>query len=177
MAELHTNLYFKHPDPETHGKLVSLMQTDSSSASIKQGFGTLAKSVLGEAQGLAAVNELFDTVGDEDELMAESTENISGYHNLYLVHGSDGDDIITALIKFLGSLYPDVDARACLVGDDDPWEIFFRWQNGQVKQVYLEPDEYEDADNDIYNWWHEGLPENIKDGFLNEDYDDDDEEY
>jgi len=74
-------------------------------------------------------------------------------------------------VEFLGKLCSDIDVRACLTGDDDPWEFFFRWQNGTAKRAGYEPD-YEEAEKDklpdVYLWWHKGLPEGIKDGFINE---------
>jgi hypothetical protein len=183
MSELHTNLYFKHPDPETHEQLKNIVQSINDAPSptfesAKDEMLHIAKIARGD-EGVSIVNALLDLI-DEEDLMAESRGTQSGYYTSHFVHGSAGDEVIGKIIKVLGELYPEIDARACLAGDDDPWEIFYRWEGGKVKQSYFEPDEEEMEDGErpqVYQWWHEGMPEDIKDGFLNEwdDYEEDED--
>ena len=179
MAELHTNLYFKHSNPETQEKLKSVFGTINDRPKpvyedIETGLPEKATEISPD-KGKELANELLSTVTNSygsptDDLFAESRWDKAGYHALHFVHGSSGTDIIELIVDFIGELAPGVDVRACLCGDDDPWEIFYRYENGSVKQEYFEPDEIEDPDElpEVYLWWHDGLPSEIKDGFLNE---------
>ncbi len=185
MAELHTSVYFKHPDSGINKLLKDIFQSINDSSDqdpnlIEENIINIAESVnIDNGESLA--KELFDSVDSKEDLLAESRDIVSGYYTAYFVHGSEGEEIIGNIISFLGNLCPEIDARACLAGDDDPWEIFYRWEAGKVKKEYFEPD-YESIEDDefefpdIYKWWHEGLPEEIKDGFLNEWADEDEDE-
>ncbi len=136
----------------------------------------IAKSVNTD-NGESLAKNLYNSIGAKEDLLAEDRDIESGYYTAYFVHGSEGTEIIESIINFLGKLCPEIDARVCLAGDDDPWEIFYRWEAGKVKKEYFEPDDedVEDEFPDVYKWWHEGLPEEIKDGFLNEWAEDDED--
>jgi len=181
MAELHTSVYFKHPSSETNSQLKDIFQSINDSPSpdpnlIEENIVNIAKSVNVD-NGESLAKNLYNSIDIKEDLLAESRDIESGYYTAYFVHGSEGEEIIESIIDFFGKLCPEIDARACLAGDDDPWEIFYRWETGKVKKEYFEPDDESIEGGefpDIYKWWHEGLPEEIKDGFLNEWADDED---
>jgi len=49
------------------------------------------------------------------------------------VHGSSGLETIEAVIQFIGQIAPGADVRAWLVGDDNPWEMMFRSEAGELE--------------------------------------------
>ncbi|MBU2714219.1 hypothetical protein [Zooshikella harenae] len=180
MAELHTNLYIKHHDQELNAKLTKVFKTinDKPEPNFKKTKENLLNDALAVSPDNAKelVKSLLKSVkkvygSPSGYLVAESRQQIGDYHSYHFVHGRSGIDIIRKIIWFLGKLAPGIDVRACLVGDDDPWEIFYRFENGEVVNEYYEPD-YDEAKEDtlpeVYQWWHEGLPSRIKDGFINE---------
>lgn len=178
MAELHTTLYVQHPQQNIHTALKNLFpsindktepQRDTFAADL-----VARAAALNPGQGQALAEALCSAVGTEwghaidlmNELAAETRGSRHGWHWWHFVHGSRGDDIMGAIVAFVGTLCPGVDVRACLCGDDDPWEIFYRWENGALVQQYYEPDYDETELPPVYLWWHEGLPDNIQEGFI-----------
>jgi len=180
MSELHTNLYIKHAEPEVNEKLGSIFKTINDKP--KPDYSKIEELIKSEAitinpeKGDELASRLLEEVKSDygtptEDLVAESRGQIEGYYRLHFVHGGSGTDYMKSIIEFLGNLSPDVDVRACLVGDDDPWEIFYKFEQGEVIEHYYEPD-YDEAQEgelpELYTWWHEGLPSTIKDGFINE---------
>ena len=179
MAELHTNLYFKHPNSDVQQHLVALFKTinDTPSPDFDNLLSDLRSNAsaitpdAGEMRVDALLQAVKEAYGETHDLVAESRYDIAGYHGMHFVHGSSGDDIMGGIVQFIGDIAPETDVRACLAGDDDPWEIFYRYENGRVVMKAYEPD-YEEAEEeelpDVYQWWHAGLPQDIKDGFIND---------
>jgi hypothetical protein len=180
MSELHTNIYIKHSDSGINSKLELIFKTindkpEPDYEKIEENLKADAVNINSE-NGAYLVDKLIKDIKEgngtpSEDLIAESRDEIAGFHFLHFVHGGSGTDYIGAIIKFLGDLAPGVDVRACLVGDDDPWEIFYRYEQGKVINQYYEPDVDEAEEGElpeVYTWWHEGLPPEIKDGFINE---------
>ncbi len=181
MAELHSNIYFRHGDERVHGLLHNLFAVADLNSPLRiEGEEAQRKALeeIAEAvspgQGAALMGELLDEFRTEfrDQFGSESIWESAGYWVAHFVNGSGGDEIAGRVIGFLHQLCPSVDARAWGCGDDDPWEYWFRYEDGVVVRRDDEPfmDEEEDLEilASIYAWWHEGMPATIREGFLNE---------
>lgn len=176
MAELHTNLYIKHADSSLHDKLGRLFKTindkpETDYAKLEENLFLEALSINPE-HGEQCVSQLLKCIKNEwsslsEELVAESRYECHGFHCIHFVHSSSGTETLQAIVQFIGDLASGVDVRACLVGDDDPWEVFYRYENGEMVYHYYEPDWDETELPEIYQWWHQGLPASITDGFIN----------
>ena len=167
MAELHSNIYFKHDDSITMDLLDSLFY--EADGDIDK-FSSYCESI-NPTNGAALSKGLVSFVDEpEYDLGAESLNKIGGYSVCHFVHGSAGDEIIGEIIKFLYSLCPDIHAQAWGCGDDDPWEFWFKFENGSIKRKDDEPEMDQEEDekiiNTIYAWWHESMPGTIKEGLL-----------
>ncbi len=169
MAELHSNIYYKHDDSSKMEILDSLFYESKNDL---DKLPSLCGSI-NPLNGASLAKELISFVGEpEYDLDAESLNKIDGYSVCHFVHGSGGDYIVGEIIKFLYSLCPEIHAQAWGCGDDDPWEYWFKFENGLLKRKDDEPEMDEDEDeeikNTIYAWWHDSMPDSIKEGFLNE---------
>ena len=169
MAELHSNLYYKHGDAEVMRMLDALFREVTGD---EQRFTEICRS-LNPERGEELAQGMFDLVDDVDcDLSAESLSRIAGYSVLHFVHGSAGDEIVGSIVGFLYRLVPGIHAQAWGCGDDDPWEFWFKYQDGEVVREDDEPfmgDDDEEIRDTIYKWWHEGMPEEIREGFLNQE--------
>lgn len=179
MSELSTNLYILGRNSELSVELGKIFKTinDAGNFSSENLSYEIEKKVstLFPDKGLALFRSFATSISNEgcslhEALVAESRHEIEHGCCLHFVHSASGVFFINAIVKFIGSLSADIDVRACLLGDDDPWEIFYRYQDGEVVEEYCMPDHEEWEDGDfppVYCWWHEGLPESIKEGFIN----------
>ncbi|MCE0555447.1 hypothetical protein [Motilimonas sp. E26] len=174
MAELHSNLYFKHPEPEQHKKLVALLTLHDLNAGqnqddIDQQFIHLAADINPE-KGAELATDLLNYVTNElySEFGSESVGEIAGYFTSHWVGGSSGDEIQYGLVSFLHHLCPEIHVLSWGCGDDDPWEFWFFVHDGQVMRFDDCPFEGEDTIllGTIYRLWHQGLPKQIREGFL-----------
>jgi hypothetical protein len=180
MAENHSNVYIAHTDASTQKKLSSIFQTlnDIPRPDLKKIEETLILSSedLLTVSGSKFALELIHSVKNNDgipanDLRAESKQEINGYCSYHFVHGENGEKIITAIIQFIGDIAPKADVRAWLVGDDDPWEVLFRYESGAVNSKKYEPSIEERNMESLpseYVWWHKDLPSEISEGFINE---------
>nr|WP_298147171.1 hypothetical protein [uncultured Pseudomonas sp.] len=178
MSEQTTRLYIKHPDQEIQKKLYTIFKTinDEQKPSGEETEKDLLACALeiSPANANKAYSQLLKNICDafgkpSDDLIAEAKGATAGYNTFRFVHGSVGLDVIRSILEFLFELSPEIDARACLRGDDEPCEFFFKIDNGKVLDQYYEPDDgYEDEGEmpHAYIWWHEGLPEEINEGLL-----------
>ena len=176
MAELHSNVYYKHDDPDVMKQLNTLFYECNGD---KEKIISIAKT-LNPSDGEDQAFELIESVDEPKyDLDAESLEQIGGYSVCHFVHGSIGDEIVENMVKFLHELVPGTHAQAWGCGDDDPWEYWIKFEDGKIIRKDDEPYEDEEEDeaimNTIYAWWHSTMPDSIKEGFLNEE--DEDEEY
>lgn len=171
MAELHSNLYYKHADSGVMQQLDTLFKKIEGD---EQRFRALCLE-LNPGQGEELAQKLLDVVDNlEWDLHAESLSRVAGYSVLHFVHGSAGDDIVGSVVAFLYRLLPDIHAQAWGCGDDDPWEYWFKYEDGELVREDDEPfmGEDDEIQATIYAWWHKDMPKEIKEGFLNEEYED-----
>lgn len=182
MAEMYINVYFKHDDPDVHSKLVQLFDQGDASAddSSRQAFVDIASEInpeLGEGIATAFLNDLRDKI--LEMFGFEEVSEISGFCCAGATCGGGGDRYAARCVKLLYHLCPGIQALAWGMGDDDPWEFWFKHVDGHLVRHDVEP--FDGSDNRIkgtvYRWWHEGLPAAIQEGMLNdEDFDDDDDD-
>ncbi len=175
MAELNCTIYCEHKVAHKHRLLKQLIAAE--------GIGREERLRIVEDLNPDKGRDLFEqfeaALGSDyhEELFVEEAEEIDGYWCISLMLGGQGDYVTGRLIKFLGDLSADVSAQAWGCGDDDPWEFWFKYENGRVIRCDHEPYDDDEADeqayNTVYRWWHEGLPGGIREGFLNEEDDDD----
>jgi hypothetical protein len=176
MAELHSNIYFKHADLHTHKNLINLFESFSKDrASILK-----ASTLINPESGSTLATTFLDKVKNDfnDAVDPESIWQEGDFHVAHLVNGGSGHYIAGNLVKFINELCQGVHCQGWGCGDDDPWEYWFKYQDGRVIRCDDEP--YMDGNDawtksTVYRWWHEDMPENIKAGFLNEDDEEDSE--
>ncbi len=177
--ELSANIFLHHQDKKAQQKLESLINNWATTEICKQeNFNDLlleeAKNItpdLAEGAVKRFFSALEESYSELRDLRSERTGHIADYYYFNYTHGSNGIEIIEAILQFLLDLVPDLDARAYLCGDDDPWERFYRSDSGIVRSTDYEPsfeeaEENEDELPDEYEWWHENLPTEIKAGFI-----------
>ncbi|MFW1799248.1 hypothetical protein ACG9YX_04305 [Acinetobacter nematophilus] len=167
--ELHSNLYYTHSSPQIRLKIDALFQQHRGDQDKFIASAITLNPELG--QELAA--DLLNTVDNiEFDLGPESIHAVDDYSIAHFVHGSSGDEFIEAIVLFLKSLLPEIDVRAWGCGDDDPWEFWFKFEQDELiredDEPFNDPEEDQEIQSSIYTWWHEGLPEKIKEGFLNQ---------
>lgn len=172
--ELHSNLYYKHPDASIMDQLDRLF-------SQHQGDENLflqAAAAINADEGKALAQDLIDQVDSvEFDLASYYLSRIAGFSSLHFVHGSAGDEFIEAILLFLKALLPGIHAQAWGCGDDDPWEFWFKFDGDELvredDEPFNDPDEDEDIKASIYAWWHQDMPAEIREGFLNQQQDHD----
>ncbi len=170
MAELHSNIYYQHDNPATMQALDTLfLETRGDEAQIR----SIAAS-LNPQDGAALAQDLIDIVDTpEHDLGAESIRCLAGYSVAHFVHGSAGDEFVEAIVGFLHRLVPGLHVQAWGCGDDDPWEFWFKVEGDEIlrqdDEPYSDPEQDEQIRTEIYPWWHAGMPEEIKEGFLNDE--------
>ena len=80
---------------------------------------------------------------------------------------------IENILIFLKGLLPEIIVQAWGCGDDDPWEFWFKFDGDELvredDEPFNDPEEDEEIKASIYAWWHQDLPVEIKEGFLNEE--------
>lgn len=167
--ELHSNLYYTHPNTEIMQKLGRLFQAHRGEQDKFIAVAVELNSQLG--QELA--EDLLNTVDNiEFDLGPETLHTIAGYSVAHFVHGSSGDEFIEAILLFLKALLPEIHTLAWGCGDDDPWEFWFKFEGDELiredDEPFNDPEQDDEIKSSIYTWWHTGLPEKIKEGFLNQ---------
>lgn len=172
--ELHSNLYYTHPDASIMDKLDALFTQHRGNDSVF----LQAAATINVDEGAALAQDLMDQVDSvEFDLGPESVSRTAGYSVAHFVHGSAGDEFIEAILLFLKSLLPEIHAQAWGCGDDDPWEFWFKFEGNELiredDEPFNDPDEDEDIKASIYLWWHQDMPAEIREGFLNRAHDDD----
>ncbi|MDR7017539.1 hypothetical protein EXE30_13615 [Acinetobacter halotolerans] len=166
--ELHSRVYYKHPDAKIMGQLEVLFKEHEGNA---ERFLQAALAINPES--VEAAQDLLDQIDSpEYDLEPESLYYEAGYAVLDFVHGSSGDENIENILLFLKALLPEIHAQAWGCGDDDPWEFWFKFNGDELiredDEPFNDPEEDENIKASIYAWWHKDLPIEIKEGFLNE---------
>lgn len=182
MAEIYVNVYFKHDDPDIHSKLVKLFEQEDADCdeASSQAFVDIASEInpeLGEGIAKAFLHDLRDKT--REMFGFEDISRLSGFCCAGGTRGGNGDKFASRCVKLLYHLCPGIQALAWGMGDDDPWEFWFKHVDDRLVRHDDEP--FDGYDNrikgTIYRWWHEGLPATIKEGMLNdEDYDGEDDD-
>lgn len=167
--ELHSRVYYKHPDAKVMGQLERLFKDHDGSS---ERFLEVALTINLESTELA--QDLLDQVDSiQYDLGPETLNYIAGYAVLDFTHGSEGDEVIENILVFLKALIPEISVQAWGCGDDDPWEFWFKFDGDELiredDEPFNDPDEDEEIKASIYAWWHQDLPSEIKEGFLNEE--------
>jgi len=167
-----------HEDKAIHKKLGDLFQSinDKPKPDRSNVISTLTTQaeLIAPNSGRKLVEALLEsrlTSKAEHELTGETKLVVGGYHVVNFVKGTGGEESTKAIVEFVHDLVPGVDVRAWVMGDDDPWEVMIRYDGKKLKSEWYGPD-YEQAEEeelpDIYKWWHEGLPDEIREGFIND---------
>ena len=176
MAELNSHVYVKAPDSIDRNLLESVFESFGkhgvSAEKIEEDLISAARS-LNKSQGekiaevlIASVKESYGII--EHDLYA-GLDEVEGFQRFHFVHGSTGHELIPAIVLFFGSLLTNADVRAYLEGDDDPWEMFYLYEDNKVVEKDYEPIHSERDDKElpeVYLWWHRDLSE-ISEGFIN----------
>ena len=91
--------------------------------------------------GAALAADFYDHIIEIyfDDFGSENIWEDSGYSVSHWVGGSGGDEMQNDLMHFIYNLCPDIHAQSWGCGDDDPWEFWFKYENGQVLHWYDEP--------------------------------------
>ena len=167
MTEIYSNIYYKHNDPKIMEKLDSLFYgSEGNELKIK----SIAKSI-NPKKGELLAQELIDLVDKPFyDLQAESLNKIEDYSVAHFLHGCMGDEIVKAIVRFIYKLQPNVHVQAWGCGDDDPWEFWFKFENGKLVRRDDSPsqEEEEEIKERIYKWWHSDMPDTIKEGYMKE---------
>jgi hypothetical protein len=169
MAELHSNLYFSHPDTAIHAQLKELF------LSLDNGQHRAAQVAekINPDNGEAVTQSLFQDLSERypESIDPETLVDESGFWIAHLVSGGSGDHLCGRIVRYLHDLVPGIRVQAWGCGDDDPWEYWYKMDGDNL--IRLDDEPYEDDDarifGTIYRWWHETMPENIREGFLHED--------
>lgn len=181
MAENYFSLYIKTNNEETKNQLHELVDAFGESygkdmESIKSDLITKAITINSD-KGEVLVNELTDYVeqyghGAEDMSLDGKKSEINGFINFNMLFGSPGPEEAPYFVNFFSKLCDESDVRAYITSDEEPWENFIRCIDGKLIENEYNP--YEDRKDDIetfesgvYQWWHDQLPDNIKEGILN----------
>jgi hypothetical protein len=168
-VELHSRLYYKHLDDQVMKQLEALFTTHHGD---EEKF--IQSSLVINPEAGDTTQELLDQIDSvEYDLAPESLVYVAGFAVLDFTHGSNGDENIENILLFLKELLPDIHVQARGQGDDDPWEFWFKFDGDEMvredDEPFNDPEDDEEIKASIYQWWHEGMPEQIKEGFLNED--------
>jgi len=182
MAEIYVNVYFRHEEPEKHSKLVQLFEIEDANGddASHQAFVDLAAEINPEKGEGIAKAFLRDLDGNIHEMFGfEEVTDLAGYCCAGGTHGGGGDRFAVRCVKLLYHLCPGIRALAWGMGDDDPWEFWLKHEDGHLVRHDAEPFDGNDESirGTIYRWWHEGLPDEIREGMLNDsDYEDEDDD-
>lgn len=167
--ELHSRVYYKHPDSKLMGQLETLFTQHEG---ISEKFLQATLAIRPESTDL--VQDILDQVDSVQFDLAPGTlDYVAGFAVLDFVHGSSGDEIVENILIFLKGLLPEIIVQAWGCGDDDPWEFWFKFNGDELiredDEPFNDPEEDEEIKASIYAWWHQDLPAEIKEGFLNEE--------
>ncbi len=181
MSEIYVNVYFRHQDPSTHASLVRLIETGAGQDDAsRQGFVDLAAEInadKGEGIAKAFLRDLDDRI--HEHFGFDDVDDVAGFCRASATCGGGGDRYAARCVKLLYHLCPGIQAQAWGMGDDDPWEFWLKHEDGHLVRHDAEPFDGYDARirSTIYRWWHDGLPDVIREGMLNDsDEEDEDQE-
>ena len=166
--EIHSHIYYKHANPKIN---VLFDQLFSNVDGNKADFLAISTSIHPEL-GAVLAQDLMDQVDSvAHDLGTEMLKHQAGYSIAYFCHGSAGDEFIEMIVQFIQDLSPDIHVQAWAHGDDDPWEFWLKFEDGELirkdNEPFQDPEEDEMIYETIYAWWHQQMPKEIKEGYLN----------
>ena len=176
MAQMNATVYVRAKDSATHRKVGDVIRTIAKESS--SGWESLQKALTRSVTKIDAkradklVRQLRNDMPESFSWEGPGRYKCGGYWAIDLVFGSGGESCTRATVNFLGKLGKGVDARAFLGCDE--WEMFFRFVGSKATDRYYVP--LEDRERDLkalkrggtYAWWHNGLPDTVKAGVLND---------
>ncbi len=161
--ELQTFLTIKHSDTNVFKLLKTLfckkhIMTSGGSSTmepeiIEAHLLSVVQSINAD-KGKDLLVSLIEETDDIEEFIAESCEWNAPDDEFIasFIHGGDGQNIIEAMVYFLGNLCSGIDVNASLSGDG--FAIIYTWENNKVEQEYIDQEEedwdeeWEDEDDD-----------------------------
>jgi hypothetical protein len=175
MSETSYKIFLKHDKKRLNSQIIKLIElafalesgenipnnTDIENLLVK------IKPSFENKQILELKNELIEISPTFSEL-----SNDYGYLIIDGYLGAEQEDDMGAILYVFHSISPTIDARMHIRGDDEPWEMFYRIEDGIIAGEGFEP--YNGLDevavrHGVYAWWHKDLPIEIAEGFLYED--------
>ena len=173
--EISSHIYYRHPNSDIHALFDQLFSNVNGN---EADFLALSTSISPQT-GADIAQTLIESVDSViHDLGAETIEHQAGYSIAHFCHGSDGNDLVEIIVQFIQDLSPDIHVQAWASGDDDPWEFWLKFENGKLirqdDEPLDDPDEDEIIYETIYTWWHKDMPSEIKEGFLNDEHEEED---
>ena len=170
MSEIWSQLFVRHAKANKHKQIVKLLRL---CAETGQGAHDEALKVVGVINGRIDDQAAQSLVADlRVQLASGAADTIAGFAVYQGRVGSDVASHVESLLGALRSISYDVDARVYACGDDDPWELFARVDDGVVVTEQFEPDSGKDEvalRRGVYAWWHHGLDAEVQQGYLYDD--------
>lgn len=134
--EIHSHIYYKHPDPQVTAQFDQLFSKVNSN---ETDFLTISASINSES-GKELAQELIETVDSvAHDLGTEALQYVEGYSIAHFCHGSAGDEFVEMIVQFIQDLSPDIHVQAWASGDDDPWEFWIKFKDGELIRKDDEP--------------------------------------
>ena len=191
MGQQYITFYVKAPDQVSHKKVGALIKKleflnsrgpddaailarlEKAAQDINPDDGKRALAAL--RRGLKKIDPLYEPYqlyicnGDDKRT------SIAGYWQFGFTFGGLDDAVgkASAMLAYLGRLVPDIDVRAFMENTSVGSETFARVIGNKVIWKHHDPGFSEAKDrkafaSGVYPWWHNGLPDKIKVGILNE---------
>ncbi|MEP5765138.1 MAG: ankyrin repeat domain-containing protein [Halieaceae bacterium] len=152
MAETEVEIYVVNPADDLIDKVEALLLCDN-----EPDFREIVASL-----GTTADEEL----SLDPEFTPDEIKLFKGYLRADFTAGSDGEEIAQAWTAYLSRILPTATVHAW-GHQDGMWEFWRRGEQGKVEGRQDEPDGNDEAIiDDIYRWWHKGLPAGVKTGLL-----------
>lgn len=168
MPEMYLNLYARHVDKSLQRALGRILR----------GFGDdeeklfRAAEKINPEQGSTLTRALLRQLdfGFGDMLLFEEVVARGGYLCAEMTSGAQPQSAGRLLVNYLHALSPDIRALAYGRSDEDPWECWAKIHNGKVVELECTPFSGNDEliKGMIYRWWHEEMPDVIREGLLND---------
>ena len=162
MAELLCRIYVRQPKAPDAKLLRTLFDGESANQFIE------ISEALNPDHGKKLAIAFLEQEERLEELQVERYRNIASFAVWQLILGLGGPSIVEETVTFLNELLSGSGAWAYLRGDDDPWEIWYKIENGQLilEEVDATAEESrKEVVDTIYAWWHSGLPRSICEGY------------
>ncbi len=166
--EHYAQLIISHTDKSKQSQLRNLIEEMQSGLNFDKLNDLLVP--FGQSVNVDEFRALTD-IGDQHYLQPESIDKVDSYDIYNFVHGSSSVEFTEAFLEIIDKLIPNVDARAYIQADEDPWEQFIRIKSGELLSEEHVPFEDEELDTEVitsgcYVWFHESLPESFDFGYL-----------